>query len=163
MKGLSAQEVSLERAEGLVDVKGGLVAPEASMLVLQVPVSLHAISPGVSTYVHCGIKFEQPTGELAYKYSHRLLPLTERGYEGVVSFHFEDDPSDDLLPQDLSSYECVVIFCGEGITSNSARVYEEFDPNRCAIPRPHNPGDSRMITADPDFPLNVGLIGYLQD
>ena len=117
--GLNAQEIArpIDAADGLVDVNDGVVAPEAPALVLHVPVSLNAIRPVAHAYVHCSFSLRRDTEQPTVIYRHRNIPLTDNGYEGVVSFYLERSLLLAHSTKHLTSYYCRLIFCAPYIST----------------------------------------------
>ena len=172
--GLDAQEIGTSSAEGerLLDVQGGLVAPETPMLVLHVPISLQALATDVGAWVHCEVVVNRPDspGVLSV-FRARGLPLIDRAYQGVVSFYFEETLgvyNTGYRAEDLQSYTCTLLLCATGVSGGNKY---EGAPNSCAMPAiPANEGgtvtvvgsDADAIRPDPDFPITVFVVGGLQ-
>ena len=161
--GLNAQEIETTPAEGRA-LQGDLVAPEASMLVLHVPVSLQFLSDNVwGAYVTCEVQVRATGDDGVFSiYGSRALPLTAGAYGGVVTLRWEYRRYDNLLPAELLYYACTLLLCANSVSNPDN---PEGVPPRCNRPSIEIEGDGDLevrspgssspdIRPDPDVPYN---------
>ena len=148
-------------------------------LTIQVPIDVQALSGRVEeARIRCLVTVDHPdinarddgpnkgTGGKALIVRRRSLPLTNGGYQGVVTFQFhvpEDltwvPRRDEWGPEHITHYQCHLMLCGEGVQGSSR--FGGADHN-CKFPEITGSPEPDWLAADRSAPFQAGVGGPLQ-